>query len=79
MVRVWYTPYRYTIYTVYTVCDERTIVYYKGRVWVEACLYDADVLICRVSVTRRGDVLRDVLLTRRGYGMWYSYYGSCVR
>ncbi len=59
--------------------ERTTIVYYKGRVWVEDRLPDADVLICQVSATRRGDVLRDVLLTRRGSGMWCSYCGYCVR
>ena len=49
----------------FSVNERATIVYCKGRVWVEDCLPDADVLICQVSATRRGDVLRDVLLTRR--------------
>ena len=44
---------------------ERTIVYYKGRIWFEACQYDADVLICHVSATRRGD-MPHVSATRRG-------------
>ena len=59
--------------------ERATTGYYKGRAWDEARLSDADVVISRVSIMRLGNVLCDGMITRCGYGTWYSCYGSCVR